>query len=49
MSEKLEQWVAAKRQRDFETSDRLRSEMKDAGFNPEEYRPNPNYHGGGGK
>ena len=41
---KLEQWVQAKRQRDFETADRLRAEMKDAGFNPEDYRPRP---GGG--
>ena len=56
MNGKLEAWVAAKRQRDFETSDRLRAEMKDAGFNPEEYRParrEPNsqrggYGGGGG-
>jgi len=41
MEELLEQWVAAKRQRDFETSDRIRAEMKDAGVNPEEYRPAP--------
>jgi len=45
--------VAAKRQRDFETSDRLRAEMKEAGFNPEAYRPPPGkgdggYGGGGG-
>ncbi|EOD25358.1 hypothetical protein EMIHUDRAFT_235206 [Emiliania huxleyi CCMP1516] len=32
MEDKLEQWVAAKRQRDFETSDRIRAEMKDAGM-----------------
>ena len=48
MSEKLDDWVAAKRKRDFETSDRLRAEMKDAGFNPEEYRPKPGAYGGGG-
>ena len=38
MEDKLEQWVAAKRQRDFETSDRIRAEMKDAGVNPEEMK-----------
>eukprot|EP00966_Prymnesium_polylepis_P145928 3371011-Prymnesium_polylepis.1 len=53
MEDKLEAWVAAKRQRDFETSDRLRAEMKEAGFNPEAYRPPPGkgdggYGGGGG-
>ena len=47
MEDKLEQWVAAKRQRDFETSDRIRAEMKDAGVNPEEYRPPPGKGGGG--
>ena len=47
MKDKLEQWVNAKRQRDFETSDRLRAEMKDAGVNPEEYRPRPGNGGGG--
>ena len=41
MNDKLDAWVAAKRERDFETSDRLRAEMKDAGVNPEEYRPAP--------
>ena len=52
MNDKLEEWVQAKRRRDFETADRLRAEMKDAGFNPEEYRPKPGggggYGGGGG-
>ena len=48
----LEEWVAAKRRRDFETSDRLRAEMKSEGFNPEAYRPNKpggdGGYGGGG-
>jgi len=50
MSDKLDEWVAAKRRRDYETSDRLRAEMKDAGFNPETYRPKPagGGYGGGG-
>ena len=39
MNDKLEEWVAAKRRRDFETSDRIREEMKDQGVNPEQYRP----------
>eukprot|EP00325_Prymnesiales_sp_UTEX-LB-985_P025687 CAMPEP_0174715988 /NCGR_PEP_ID=MMETSP1094-20130205/22722_1 /TAXON_ID=156173 /ORGANISM="Chrysochromulina brevifilum, Strain UTEX LB 985" /LENGTH=296 /DNA_ID=CAMNT_0015915657 /DNA_START=40 /DNA_END=932 /DNA_ORIENTATION=- len=47
MKDKLDEWVAAKRQRDFETSDRLRAEMKEAGFNPETYRPPPPKPGGG--
>ena len=48
LEEKLDEWVAAKRKRDFETSDRLRSELQDAGVTPEEYRPKPGYQGGGG-
>ena len=48
MQEKLDEWVAAKRRRDFETSDRIRAEMKEAGCNPEEYRPKPGSFGGGG-
>ena len=48
MEDKVEEWVAAKRQRDFETSDRIRDELKDQGVNPEEYRPPPGRGGGGG-
>eukprot|EP00746_Dinoflagellata_sp_MGD_P072351 gnl/MRDRNA2_/MRDRNA2_29370_c0_seq2.p2 gnl/MRDRNA2_/MRDRNA2_29370_c0~~gnl/MRDRNA2_/MRDRNA2_29370_c0_seq2.p2 ORF type:complete len:196 (+),score=54.19 gnl/MRDRNA2_/MRDRNA2_29370_c0_seq2:102-689(+) len=53
MEEKLDAWVAAKRQRDFETADRIRAELKDMGLNnPEELRPPPgkgkNKGGGGG-
>jgi hypothetical protein len=48
MEDKVEEWVAAKRQRDFETSDRIRDELKDQGVNPEDYRPPPGRGGGGG-
>ena len=41
MSDKLEEWVSAKRKRDFETSDRIRAEMQRDGVNPEDYRPKP--------
>ena len=48
MQDKLEQWVSAKKARDFATSDRIRQEMKDQGFNPEEICPPPGRGGGGG-
>ena len=48
MNAKLEEWVSAKRQRDFQTSDRIRDEMKRDGVNPEDYRPPPGKGGGGG-
>lgn len=44
VARKLEWWVAAKRRRDFVTSDQLRAEiMRDAGFNPEDGRPVPGW------
>ena len=47
MADLLEQWVTAKRSRDFETSDRIRAQMKEAGVNPENLRPAPGNGGGG--
>ena len=47
MEDKLSS-VSAKRQRDYETSDRIRQEMKDQGVNPEDYRPPPGKGGGYG-
>ena len=46
--DKLEDWVAAKRRRDFEAADRLRAELKDAGVDAESYRPKPGAGGVGG-
>ena len=36
---KLDQWVQAKRAGDFETSDRLRKELRAEGVNPDDVRP----------
>jgi len=47
LEEKLDEWVAAKRIRDFETSDRIRSELQAEGVSTEEYRPAPGKGGGG--
>ena len=47
LTEKLEEWVQAKRRRDFATADALRSEMQAAGVNPEELRPKPGFGGKG--
>ena len=38
---KLAQWVSAKRQRDFATSDRLRDELRAGGVDPESARAAP--------
>ena len=37
----LDDWVAAKRDRDFTTSDRLRDELRAHGVDAEKARPDP--------
>ena len=44
---KLDEWVAAKRSRDFATADRIRDEMRARGIEPEAARP-PGHSAGGG-
>ena len=36
---KLDEWVSAKRQKDFVTADRLREELRAQGINPDQARP----------
>ena len=50
---KLDEWVSAKRQKDFATADRLREELRAQGVNPDQVRPatapgGAPHHGGGG-
>jgi hypothetical protein len=44
----LDQWVAAKRAKDFGTADRLRDELRKMGVEPDDARPSGGYGGGGG-
>merc|ERR1712187_545365 len=36
---KLDEWLAAKRAKDFDTADRLRAELKESGIEAEKLRP----------
>ena len=39
MDRRLDEWVAAKRKKDFATADRLREELRRAGVDPDKARP----------